>query len=262
MSAQLTVAISTYGARIASLGQMDLPRLPHITYLVLWQNPGDLPPALAPLIARADVTLRPLPNQTGVAHSRNEAIATATTPFLIFADDDQGVTPTGWTQLLTLFNARNDLDFLCLRLRTPQGHWRKSYGPERPNAVRYWNCLKVGTPELALRLKSVRAAKLTFDPTFGAGASHPIGDEAVFICDALGAGLHGGHAPIDVGIHPADSSGMAFDNAANTTRIAVLKRCFGAMAPPLRLAFAMKNMRRFPSPLSLLAFIMGRSHTR
>lgn len=253
----LTIAISTIGARIAQLADMDLPVMAQVTYLVLWQDAGDVPAAITTMLTRKDVILCRLDGQAGVAQSRTEAVLRTQTPFVLFADDDQGFSPSGWTSLLTLFGERADLDFLCLRLRTQDGAWRKPYGGERERRVRFLNCLKVGTPELALRVASVRAAGLTFDRNFGAGARYPIGDEAVFICDALRASLRGLHASIDVGVHPVASSGTSFDKASTTARIAVMSRCFGRLAPLARIAFALKNYHRFSGITAAINFAIG-----
>lgn len=257
MTALLTIAISTTGQRLAALEGANLPHRADTNYLILWQSSGHVPESIAPLVAREDVTLHWLAEQTGVAQSRNAAITLTDTPFLLFADDDQKFTPAGWTELLAYFTANSKIDFLCARLRAPDGAWRKNYGPPHVRAVRKWNCLKVGTPELALRVATMKDA--TFDRDFGAGSDQPLGDEAVFICDALSAGLKGQHVVIEVGAHPAASSGMTFDKTSHTARTAVLRRCFGHAAPLVRIVFAIKHRRHFPDRSSWFRFVFGKS---
>ena len=210
---ELTVAVSTIGARGLQLAPERLPRADGVRFLVLVQLPVPAPEGLEAhlqhLAARPDIEVRRLEGSRGAARSRNAAIAAAETPLLLFADDDQGFDPAGWQQLRQLFAARPQLDFLCARLRVPEGGWRKPYGPERIRPARRLNCLKLGTPEMALRLAPVRAAGVQFDPRFGAGGQWPAGDEFIFASDCLTAGLRGCHVPVGLGEEVRANGGMA-----------------------------------------------------
>lgn len=259
MTARLTVAVSTIGDRIADLTEATCPSQPGTHWLIIWQEPhDDVPAPCAPFLSRADVTLHRLPQVTGVAHSRNAAMAQARTPYLLFADDDMGFDGQGWAALLHHFDTQQDHDILCARLRTPEGAWRKSYGPDTARDMKPVHALRVGTPEIALRRDRIQAAGVQFDPDFGAGARYPIGDEAVFLTRAMRAGLRVAHVPISVGHHPADSSGTRYTPETNRARIAVFQHCFGATAPLMRLAFSLKNARKFPGLAAWLAFVFGR----
>ncbi|WP_264214796.1 glycosyltransferase family A protein [Leisingera thetidis] len=263
---ELTVAVSTIGARVLQLAPEQLPPAPGVRFLIVLQLPEPVPEAeaaalaahLQRLAARPGIAVLRLEGSRGAARSRNAAMAAAETPLLLFADDDQGFDPAGWQQLRQLFAARPQLDFLCARLRTPEGGWRKPYGPERIRPVRRLNCLKLGTPEMALRLAPVRAAGVQFDPRFGAGGPWPAGDEFIFASDCLAAGLRGCHVPVSLGDHPADSSGMALDRAALAVRVALFRRAFGAWAPLLRLVFALRHRRRIGAWRSGLDFVLNR----
>lgn len=263
---ELTVAIATIGARILQLAPEQLPQTPGVRFLIVLQlpepgldpDPVALTAHLQQFVARPDIRLLTLERSRGAARSRNAAIAAAQTPLLLFADDDQGFEPAGWAALRELFAARPQLDFLCARLRTPEGAWRKPYGPERIRPAARLNCLKLGTPELALRLAPVRAAGVLFDPRFGAGSACPAGDEFVFASDCLTAGLQGCHVPVSLGCHPAESSGMALDRAALAVRVALFARVFGLWAPLLRLIFALRHRRRIGAWRNGLDFVLNR----
>ena len=106
----------------------------------------------------------------------------------------------------------------------------------------------------------MQAAGRRFDERFGAGAGTPafLGEEYIFVADGLAAGLRGVYLPLPVSIHPPESSGFVWEGAAAArARAAVITRVYGAAAPPMRLAFALKNRRRFASLRDAWTFLRG-----
>ena len=56
------------------------------------------------------------------------------------------------------------------------------------------------------------------------------------------------HDPLPVSVHPHESSGFVWEGEAQArARALVFSRVFGRAAPAVRLAFALKNARRFGS---------------
>ena len=89
---------------------------------------------------------------------------------------------------------------------------------------------------------------MRFDEGFGVGAgtAATLGEEYVFLADCLAAGLAGVHDPLPVSVHPHESSGFVWEGRAQARgRALVFARVFGRAALPVRLAFALKNARRF-----------------
>ena len=110
------------------------------------------------------------------------------------------------------------------------------------------NAARASSHEIALRLAPVRAAGVRFDEDFGVGAGTEatLGEEYVFLADGLAAGLAGVHDPLPVSVHPHESSGFVWEGEAQArARALVFARVFGRAAPAVRLAFALKNARRF-----------------
>ncbi|MDJ0825043.1 MAG: glycosyltransferase family A protein [Rhodobacter sp.] len=245
---RLTVAISSLGARA---GQIALPPPEaDITYLLLLQRPQDAPP-LAP---RADLTVVPL-DSLGTAASRNAALDAAKTPFLLFADDDVALDIGGVKRLLDRLAAAPGLDIVTARLAGTA----KRYAP-RAHRLRRWNAGKTGTPEILVRLARIRARGVRFDADFGIGGRYGLGEEFVFLADALAAGLRGRFEPVTIGRHPgAGTGGDWADPALLRARIAVLARVFGRAAPLARLAYALKHRRRLAAaPGGAVGFLLGR----
>jgi hypothetical protein len=123
-----------------------------------------------------------------------------------------------------------------------------------------WNSGRTASHELSFRREPVMAAGVAFDEGFGAGAGTPnfIGEEYIFIVDCLRAGLKGAFRPLPVSIHPPHSSGLIWKGeAAAQARAAIIARIFGRAAPVVRIAFALKNRRRFVRRRDLWRFIQG-----
>jgi Glycosyl transferase family 2 len=244
----LTVAVATIGTRIAAMTADSFPPVPGVTYHIFAQN---LPPgATAP---RADIGLTALAG-TGVARSRNAALAAVTTDLLLFADDDLTLLSQNYVTLVRAFAADPTLDVLCGRVLTPDGRPRKAYGTPGPQSR--WTTGKFGTPEIALRVARIRAIGVQFDDGFGAGAPVPIGDEYIFLADCLRHGAHVAHQPVDLAVHAAESSGTVFTPASFAHRKRVLNRALGGMAPVGRAGFAWRHRRRFPGLADVLRFIL------
>lgn len=247
----VTVAISTIGERLAGLA-LPAPH-PGIDYLVLVQKPGGVacPEAIA---ARADVAVHVL-DTIGLSRSRNAAFDHASGALLVFADDDMTLEPEGFCRLARVFAAEPAIDFAA--------GWRSDRlpgaGPRgRRHRLHHFNAGRVCAPELIVRRAAIEAAGLRFDPAFGLGARFGLGEEYVFVTDALKAGLSGVSLPVAVGQHPSESTGDNWQRAdLMQARLAMLSRVFGRWAPAMRLLYALRYRRRIGGPGRLLAFALG-----
>lgn len=241
----LTVAIATTAARLPGLRADHLPALPGLCYHVFVQGADLAPSDLSrPDLTRLDIRLS-LTEGRGAARNRNAALLATQTALLLFADDDLAFSAQGLRALMARFQAESQADFICARLTDETGRLRKRYSPDG-QPVRWWNCGKVGTPELALRPAAFRARGLGFDTRFGAGMVDHLGDEYIFLCDALRAGLRGLHVGLVLASHPALSSGTARDPATMDIRKRVLIRALGRWkSHPARLVFALRHRRQF-----------------
>ncbi len=255
----LTVAVSTRGTRALGLDPEAWPVVPGVDYLVLVQEPDADPrlaPALARLAARADVTVLPLAT-TGLSRSRNAGLAAARGALLLVADDDVTHPPGAYDGIRRAFAGDPGLALFVGRSLDPAGRPRKRPVPARKSLTRL-NAARASSHEIAVRLGPVRALGLRFDEGFGigAGTAASLGEEYVFLADGLAAGLRGVHDPLAVSVHPAESSGFVWEGSARA-RALVFTRVFGRAAPAVRLAFALKNARRFARLADLATFLRG-----
>ena len=163
-------------------------------------------------------------------------------------------TPKNYAALRAQFTDDPRIDFICAQMHDAHEHAFKAYPPNMTPASRL-NTAKVGTPEMAVRIKTARTAGILFDTNFGAGSTNWLGDEYIFICDALRAGLQGRHVLLTLATHPAPSSGQDNSAASFAVRETVLRRALGPASWPLLCAFAWRHRKRFPDWISVLRFI-------
>lgn len=228
----LTIAISTLGARAAQIVLPPVRAGWDVLILLQGADPAHPPPA------RPDVTVLVLPGR-GLSASRNAAIDAARGEFLLLSDDDMLPDAAGLAALAAHLAARPDLGLVVgRRLGVARAY------PARPHPLRRTNIARIATPELMLRVAAVRAAGLRFDTRFGLGAALPLGEEFIFVADALKAGLRGEYLPHPVGTHPPVSSGDDWqDGPRRQARAAALARVFGRLRGPYALAFALRHWR-------------------
>jgi len=229
----VTVAISTLADGCD--GVVLPPPAAGLRYLVLVQQP----PAPLPVWAeRPDTQITPL-DTLGLSHSRNAALALCQTPFLAFADDDMTLDTDGLRALADALEGAPALGFAAgwRAGRRPVSGARAGIHPLRKHTAG-----RICAPELMVRIAAVHAAGVTFDPRFGVGAPHPIGEDYVFVCDMLGAGLRGQGFPIVTGTHHGPSTGDDWHSPqVQYARRAVIARSFGRSAPMVRALYALRH---------------------
>ena len=249
----VTVAISTLGAGLA---RISLPQpQAGIDYLIVLQAPEGAPgeSAAALQAGRGDVVIVARPER-GLSNSRNAALDLARGDLVLFSDDDVTLDPTGILALSTAFSAETDLVLAV--------GWRAERLPKQVKASRLtrFNSGRICAPEFMVHRQRVLALGVRFDPAFGLGALHEIGEDYVFVTDILRAGGLGLTLPIALGAHPHSSTGDQWHTQALlAARRAVLDRVFGALAPLVRLAYAAKHRRKFVNYRAALSFALGMS---
>jgi hypothetical protein len=112
---------------------------------------------------------------------------------------------------------------------------------------------------MMIRVSDIKTAGIKFDENFGAGAANYIGDEYIFITDALRSGLKGRFEPIVIAIHPTESSGNLRNSAIDrSSRAKVFSRVFGVWAPIMRILFLIKPPFKKFGLVNSILFIIGK----
>jgi len=252
----LTIAYSTLSDRIRNI---DYPKgNKEHEVIVLVQNPEEVSYSTEKLQGKL-VELK----SRGVAKSRNAAIKYASGKYLIFGDDDITFIEEGIAELISYFESHPDCSIILAQTSDESGKLRKVY-PSRIHKLSKYNSAKAATYEMMIRIESIRSAGIEFDENFGAGVENYLGDEYIFIADALNKGLRGVYLPIKVAIHPFDSSGSRWGTDKDLkARSAVFTRVFGPLAPIFRALFLIKSqLFKFRKGrvgiINSLRFIIGR----
>ena len=194
----------------------------------------------------------------GVAKSRNAALKYASGKYLIFADDDITFDENGVTQLVEYFEAHPECAIIMAQTTDENGALRKSY-PAKAHKLTRFNSAKAATYEMMVRVEAIRSAGIQFDENFGAGVDNFLGDEYIFIADALKQGLQGMYLPVRVAIHPKESSGSTWGTERDLkARAAVFTRVFGVSAPIFRALFLVKSRKGKVGLVKSLRFVFSR----
>jgi glycosyltransferase involved in cell wall biosynthesis len=197
-------------------------------------------------------------NNRGVAKSRNAALDNAKGKYLIFGDDDITFRESGLQQLIDYLEQHPECAIVMAQAVDENGALRKSY-PSKSHKLSRFNSAKAATYEMMVRVDAIKNKGIRFDENFGAGVDNYLGDEYIFIADALNAGLKGVFLPVPVAVHPKDSSGSGWGTKRDlTARAAVFSRVFGPTAPLIRALFLMKSRKGKVGFVNAVRFIIGR----
>jgi glycosyltransferase involved in cell wall biosynthesis len=244
----LTIGYSTLANRAK-----NIKFLTSVNNLVIVQNPeGSVTPTFS-----SEVKVLELQSK-GVAKSRNAAILNTNTEYLIFGDDDIEFSEPGIISAINFLNTNLDISILLMQAVDETGALRKSY-PSSAHKLKLTNSAKAATYEMMIRVSDIKVAGIKFDENFGAGAANYLGDEYIFIADALRSGLKGKFEPIVIATHPTESSGNLKNSAVDrTARARVFSRVFGIWAPVMRTLFLAKPPSKKFGLVNSFLFIIGK----
>ncbi|OUO68175.1 glycosyltransferase family A protein [Anaerotruncus colihominis] len=136
--------------------------------------------------------------ERGVGLSRNNALLRSDGDILLFADDDV-VYENGYEQkIVQAFQETPDADLMIFTF--------ESLNSERPvpmvekfHRIHWYNSLRYGAIQFAVRRDAILRAHVTFSLLFGGGARYSCGEDTLFLFDCLKKGLHIYASPIQIG---------------------------------------------------------------
>lgn len=195
---------------------------------------------------------------TGVAKSRNTALAQAAGEYLVFADDDIIFSEVGLQKAVQFLDENPDVSLVLCRATDTSGKLRKNY-PTRVERLGLFNSAKAATYEMIVRVADMKRLGVRFDEQFGAGVENYLGDEYIFIADLVRAGGKATFIPITIASHPEDSSGSGWGTQRDrVARAKIFGRVFGGLAPLIRLAFGARRIAELGGLGNLIRFVLGR----
>ena len=244
----LTIGYSTLASRLNGIKYLS-----SFQNLVAIQNPSSekLPPIIKGI---EQIELQ----SKGVAKSRNAVIDNTKTKYLLFGDDDIVFKEESINAAIEYLEANAEISILLMQAVDSSGNLRKRY-PKNAHSLKVTNSAKAATYEMVIRVADIKAAGIRFDENFGAGAENYLGDEYIFIVDALRAGLKGAFIPIVVAVHPTESSGSFRSTREDAiVRSRIFSRVFGIWAPIMRALFIVKPPSKKFGFRNSISFLIGR----
>ena len=194
----------------------------------------------------------------GVAKSRNSAIENADGKYLLFGDDDVLFNSTEIQKALDYLDKNPKVSLVLAAAVDEAGKLRKNY-PAKETELNVFNSAKAATYEMILRVEHAKSLSVRFDEDFGAGAKNYLGDEYIFIVDLIRAGGRAVFLPLEIAVHPAESSGARWGQKQDRiARARVFSRVFGKLAIFVRAGFALRRLRELGGLLNALRFTFGR----
>ena len=198
---QLQVMICTLGAEgIHRLAKALHPRVEGVEYLVSWQTDGN--DSVPKELERPDFKI--ITSQTrGLSVNRNIVLSEASAPILLISDDDVKYTEEGLRSVIDAFLRHPDKDIITFQYIS-ESH-SKFYPAHSCNLSTPEKGYFVTSFEIAFRRQPVQG-KIWFNENFGIGAVFPSGEEDLFVCDCLDAGLKGMFLPITIVRHDGSTT--------------------------------------------------------
>lgn len=118
--------------------------------------------------------------ERGLSKSRNRAIDESDADICILCDNDVRYVDHYDSLILQAFEENEDADILIFFIKRPE---RQVPVFDKTTDMNYLTVMKIFSPEIAFRRKSIQG--LRFLEMFGAGAKYAMGEENIFLYEAL-----------------------------------------------------------------------------
>ena len=261
--ASLTFGYSTLANRLSNIQLPNLSNHPDWDVLITVQSGTQSAPnqedlALAPKAKNVELLSFP---GVGVTKLRNQVIKNAKGKYLVFSDDDISFSDKGLVEAIAYLE-KTGAGLLLGQAVDDTGKLRKSY-PSSIKRLNKFNSAKAATYEMIVDLEQVRNSGVLFDESFGAGAEVTyLGDEYIFICDLISAGISCDFVPVVLATHPTVSSGSGWGTDRDRiARARIFDRAFkGNRTLPFmaRVAFGSRKLGKGLTLGNYIRFIFKR----
>lgn len=131
----------------------------------------------------------------GLSKSRNMALDLADSEIGIFCDNDVVFSDDAGQEILDAFAKDQEADIIVFFIQRPE---RKTPIYSSYRDLGYKGAMKVFSPEIAFRTKSLKKQDLRMNEYFGAGAKYGMGEENIFLFEAIGKGLKVKYCPLKI----------------------------------------------------------------
>ncbi|MFW9876216.1 MAG: glycosyltransferase, partial [Candidatus Thorarchaeota archaeon] len=193
----------------------------------------------------------------GISKNRNITISMASADICLISDDDVNYSEKYLRQILKAFEENPEVDIITFKVKTNPSEPEFREYPHFTFCHNIRTIFKVSSIEIAFRLKNVKQAGIKFDENFGLGAIFNLGEENIFLMDALKKGIKIKYSPYYVVYHPYKRSGILdkFNNEKLISLGALFYRMFGLFCILFNVFSAFYNYPEFKSQKSVFKYL-------
>ncbi|MBQ0534136.1 glycosyltransferase family 2 protein [Providencia huaxiensis] len=141
----------------------------------------------------------------GLSKSRNIAILSSTTPYILFSDDDNSY-DCNLVDILEKTTSNQQLQIYSFKIRSEDGEPFKVYPKVRMKHNKK-TILRLSSIENLYDLNFIKNNNIFFNENFGLGAKYPSCEQPIFANNILSKNGKGYFFPINLAIHPKENSG-------------------------------------------------------
>lgn len=252
----LNILISTLNNRILGLKNI-ITEDENIIYTVSHQVTevlaGEVEGYVADLIQYKNIIYSKIDSK-GVALNRNNALKHRVKGSIcLLCDDDVVYFKNSFKTIIKEFKKDNTLEFLSFKIKTFSGKDYKNY-----KAHEFKHTLKslsiIGIVDVAFREEVIKKYSLQFDERFGPGSRYSIGEDFIFMTDAVKKKANIIYKPIDIVKHEDMGTGMILRDDIIFGRGAMFARVFGIGCFPINVYFAFKNRLKYATKYNFINY--------
>jgi hypothetical protein len=190
----------------------------------------------------------------GVARNRNNALKyRVKNSICLLCDDDVIYFKNSFSTILSIFEKDQSLEILTFKIKTFEGKDYKNYKDfEFQQTIR--SLTNIGIIDIAFREGIIDKYNLDFEERFGPGAYYGIGEDFIFMTDAIKRKVNIVYKPIDIVQHEYIGTGQILRDDIIFGRGAMFARVFGYYSILLNLYFALKNKNKYKKKYTLLKY--------
>lgn len=128
-------------------------------------------------------------NERGVGLSRNTALQRTEADIILFADDDEKFEDDYELKILNAFKNLPNADIILFNVKSNNPN-RAAAKIKKIKKVHWYNSMKYGAYQIAVKVISIKKKRVTFSTLFGGGSKFGSGEDSLFLLDSLDAGLN------------------------------------------------------------------------
>jgi len=194
-------------------------------------------------------------NSKGVAKNRNNGLKIRVPGSVCFlADDDIEYNYNNLRKIASILDSNQEYDFITFKIKTFDG---KDYKRYKNNIFKHnlKTLTNIGIIDVAFKEEVIEKYNLKFDERFGPGSEFPIGEDFIFMTDALKAGANIWFYPLDVVKHGEIGTGSKLKEEIIMGRGAVFARVFGKWCYIINIIFALKHYKNYKKSFSFFEYL-------